>query len=174
MHVNERISETLFAKHLLYFKETLRQGPSCRGWMFFCRRRGIPQLRRLPSYANTNLLPRVSGFVAKISCTFALDVVCYGRYTLAIGDDARLQGLPSARRNRTALCFEEVSDTEADHDSLERATGHLMLSRFVDILWHQVARQVFNHYKTANAATTGTTVRELFPEQVPFGFAARA
>lgn len=155
---------------LIYVKENPKQDGRYRGPLFFHRLRRIPQVRMMPSHANTNALTRASGYVATVSGTVAWEALLMGKPALVFGE-TWMQSLPGITRYRPDLRHDEVALSAVDHSALELGVGALLAASHDGVLSRHVARQDADHDVDSNAKQVAATVWALLQNEVPLTFA---
>lgn len=116
----------------IYVKENPKQTGAMRGPQFFDRLDQIPNLKFLPSYANTFELVDKSVFVATITGTVGWEAICKGKNALVFGMPW-YRSLPGAIQFHKGITYERILDCKNEHSKLEQQTGELLSrSHFAD------------------------------------------
>ena len=116
----------------IYVKENPKQTGAMRGPQFFDRLDRIPNLKFLPSYANTFELIDKSVFVATITGTVGWEAICKGKNALVFGKPW-YRSLPGAIQFHKGITYEMILDCKYEHSTLEQQTGELLSrSHFAD------------------------------------------
>ena len=116
----------------IYVKENPKQTGAMRGPQFFDRLDRIPNLKFLPSYANTFELVDKSVFVATITGTVGWEAICKGKNVLVFGMPW-YRSLPGAIQFHKGITYEMILDCKYEHATLEQQTGELLSrSHFAD------------------------------------------
>ena len=111
----------------IYVKENPIQTGAMRGPKFFDRLDRIPNLKFLPSFANTFDLIDNSEFVATVTGTVGWEAICKGKNVLIFGMPW-YRNLPGAIQFHKDITYEMILDCENKHSTLEKQTG-ILLSR---------------------------------------------
>lgn len=157
--------------YLIYVKENPKQDGRYRRPLFYHRLRRIPQVRMMPSHANTHDLTGGSDYVATISGTVAWEAILMGKPALVFGD-TWMQALPGVTRYRPGLRHGDIADDAVDHDALQQAVGVLVAASHEGVLSRHAARQDADHSASANAEDVATTVWSLLQGETPLTFTA--
>ena len=116
----------------IYVKENPIQTGAMRGPQFFDRLDRIPNLKILPSYANTFELIDKSEFVATITGTVGWEAIRKGKNVLVFGMPW-YRSLPGAIQFHKGITYEMILDCKNEHSTLELQTGELLSrSHFAD------------------------------------------
>lgn len=120
----EQLSNILPEDCWIYVKENPLQSGAMRGPNFFARLDRIPNLRFLPSYANTYELINKSEFVAVVTGTAGWEAICKGKTVLVFGLSwyRKLSGVVQFCENTT---YETILDCKNEHAILEQHVGEL-------------------------------------------------
>lgn len=109
----------------IYVKENPIQTGAMRGPLFFDRLDRIPNLKFLPSYANTFELIDKSEFVATVTGTVGWEAICKGKNVLVFGMPW-YRSLPGVIQFHEGITYERILDYEKKHSILEQRTGNLI------------------------------------------------
>ena len=120
----EHLSNILPDDIWIYVKENPKQTGAMRGLQFFDRLDRIPNLKFLPSYANTFELIDKSEFVATVTGTVGWEAICKGKNVLVFGMPW-YRGLPGAIEFHKGITCEMILDRKFEHSTLEQQTGEL-------------------------------------------------
>ena len=116
----------------IYVKENPKQTGAMRGRQFFGRLDRIPNLKFLPSYANTFELIEKSEFVATVTGTVGWEAIRKGKNVLVFGMPW-YRSLPGAIQFHKGITYEMILDCKIEHSTLEQQTGELLSrSHFAD------------------------------------------
>lgn len=157
--------------HLIYVKENPKQDGRYRRPLFYHRLRRIPQVRMMPSHANTHELTGAAAYVATISGTVAWEAILMGQPALVFGD-TWMQNLPGVTRYRPGLRHEDIVGDVVDHDALQQAVGTLVAASHKGTLSRHAARQESDHNAQANAKEVARTVWSLLKAETQLTFTA--
>ncbi len=108
----------------IYIKENPKQTGRMRSSIFFYRLLSIPNVKILPSYANTFELIDKSQFVATITGTVGWEAICRGKNVLTFGN-CWYRNLPGVFGFHEGLRFEDIYKHKIDHQKLESQVGQL-------------------------------------------------
>ena len=120
----EHLSRILPDDFWIYVKENPLQTGAMRGPKFFNRLDRIPNLKFLPSYANTHELTDRSEFVATVTGTVGWEAIRKGKIALVFGR-VWYCSLPGVIQFREDLTYEMLLDCKVKHTDLEQHTGNL-------------------------------------------------
>ena len=109
----------------IYVKENPIQTGAMRGPNFFERLGRIPNLKFLPSYANTFDLIDKSKFVATVTGTVGWEAIRKGKNVLVFGIPW-YRDLPGVIQFQKGVTYEMILDCKIEHSTLEQRTGHLL------------------------------------------------
>lgn len=169
----EHLADMLPPDVLIYVKENPKQTGQYRGPMFFHRLARIPQVRFMPSHANTHALTRAARFVATISGTVAWEAITSGKPALLFGT-SWMAGLPGVVRYRDGLTFEDVAGTVIDHAALEAAYGRLMAAAHPGVVARHEGRVLTGFDAARNTPQVAATILDLLEGRQPLSFPAQA
>lgn len=155
----------------IYVKENPKQDGRYRTPLFFQRLRRIPQVRMMPSHANTNALTNAATYVATISGTVAWEAVLMGKPALVFGE-TWMQNFPGVTRYHPSLRHKDIARDVVDHGALEHAVGTLRAASHTGVLSRHAARQDAAHDADANTTTVAATVWSLLQQKIPLTFTA--
>ena len=128
----EHLSRILPDDIWIYVKENPKQTGAMRGPQFFDRLDRIPNLKILPSYANTFELIDKSEFVATVTGTVGWEAIRKGKNVLVFGMPW-YRSLPGAIQFHKGITYEMILDCKIEHSTLEQQTGELLSrSHFAD------------------------------------------
>lgn len=167
----EAVAALLPSDCLIYVKENPKQDGRYRRPLFYHRLRRIPQVRMMPSHANTNALTRAALYVATVSGTVAWEALLFGKPALVFGQ-TWMQTLPGVTRYHPGLTHEDILANTVDHGVLEQATGHLIAVSHDGVLSRHAARREADHDAAANAEQVASTVWSLLRGETPLSFGA--
>ena len=127
----------------IYVKENPKQTGAMRGRQFFDRLDRIPNLKFLPSYANTFELIEKSEFVATVTGTVGWEAIRKGKNVLVFGLPW-YRNLPGVIQFHKGINYEMILDCKNEHSVLEQQTGELLSrSHFADSEdWKTVAETI--------------------------------
>lgn len=169
----EDLSRTLPPDWLIYVKENPKQGAYARGPLFFQRLQRIPNVRFMPSDANTHALTAKSQFVAVITGTAGWEAITKGKPAVVFGH-IWFRMLPGIFEFRQDLDPAAIAAMQIDHGALEAAAGALAARGHPGVAvrgWEKIVKD-FDPQK--NVTFIATAAMGLLRGDIPFSFASPA
>lgn len=154
---------------LIYVKENPKQLGFARGPMFFHRLNRIPNVRIMPSYANTHALSDAALCIASITGTAGWEAICKGKPAICFGD-TWYQSLPGVTRFDESTRWEDVVSTEIDHDRLQQAMGSLMARSHEGVLYRHYKKIAPDFDLDRNADAVARTIYGIMKGDTPYSF----
>ena len=156
----ERLSLMCPEDCLVYVKENPSQTAKMRSPMFFHRLRRIRNVRILPSFANTHELTDHAEFVATITGTVGWEAICRGKIVLIFGS-AWYRNMPGVIMYHENLTYEEVCNSNFEHEELERYAGWLKANLHIGVIDRAFAGEISDFEKDENDLTVAKTLIDL-------------
>ena len=120
----EKLATILPEDCFIYIKENPKQTGRMRSSIFFHRLLRIPNVKVLPSYANTYDLIDNSQFVATITGTVGWEAICRGKNVLTFGI-CWYRNLTGVYHFKEYLTFDDLCTYKVDHKLLEYQVSQL-------------------------------------------------
>jgi Capsule polysaccharide biosynthesis protein len=160
----EQLSLILPPDVWIYVKENPKQGAFMRGPMFFHRLSRVKSVVILSSHADTHALQNAAECVVTITGTAAWESVCKGKRALVFGD-AWHQSLPGVIKWRSDLTYDEILNTEVDHEALEYAVGNLLEKSHQGVVDRHYEKLVSDFDAEKNCAESAQIILDLLLEK---------
>ena len=153
----------------IYVKENPKQTGKMRGSMFFQRLRRIPNVRMLPSYANTHELTDRAVFVATVTGTVGWEAICKGKNVLVFGMPW-YRNLPGVFVYQESLKYEDICKATFDHANLERHAGWLISHLHKGVVSRAASRQIGDFDWESNVYTVSNTIYDVIEGRIDTTF----
>ncbi|MCH2138469.1 MAG: hypothetical protein MK074_05400 [Phycisphaerales bacterium] len=169
----ESLSRRLPQDVLIYVKENPKQGGFMRGPMFFHRLSRIPNVRIMPSFADTKVLTANSECIATITGTVGWEAICMGKPAIVFGS-TWYQGFSGVTSWSEDFDFDSCVSGAIDHAAIEHAAGQLTARAHSGVASRHFARQLKRAQpdfdEAANEAKVAATIGGLLRGEVEFTF----
>ena len=158
----ERLSTIVPKDCFIYVKENPKQTGRMRGEMFFQRLWRIPNLKFLPSYANTHELTDRAIFVATVTGTVGWEAICKGKKVLVFGKPW-YRKLPGVIEYHEEIKFADICNLIFEHATLEHHASWLVSRMHTGVISRAAARQKedFSKEFSAHVHTAAKTIHEV-------------
>ena len=165
----EQLANILPHDYFIYVKENPMQTGQMRGSMFFHRLRRIPNVRMLPSYANTYELTERAVFVATVTGTVGWEAICKGKKVLVFGMPW-YRNLPGVIVYQQNLKYEEICRVEFEHIDLEQYAGWLISRLHKGVILRAESRQIKNFKRDSNVHTVANAIYDVIEGHIDTTF----
>lgn len=153
----------------IYVKENPKQGSYMRGPLFFHRLTRIPNVKFLPSYADTHKLLKCAKWVATVTGTVGWEAIQNHRKVLVFGK-AWYRGLPGVIPYRDDVTYEDIENYSFDLDDLARKAGYLFEQSHKGVIARHYRETASDFDEEANIRNVSETIFKLLLSQIPTSF----
>lgn len=160
----------MLPQHLkIYVKENPKQRSYMRGPLFFHRLKRIPNVRILPSHADTHLLLERCQWVATITGTAGWEAICNRKKVLVFGRPW-YQMLPGVIRYQHDLSYQDIEHCVFTQEALSTAVAQLLTRAHSGVIERHYQSQVPEFDEQENCRRVAHDIASLLLEKMPVTF----